>query len=285
MSDSRKESAPVARLGLAAIGRRLPARIMCPPDGPPRRDHRLPRRAARDRRLRRLRPQRPAGARRRARCRWSSPACPPSASCSSAPPRRAPQLVLCHHGLFWDFMPRAIGPAMKRRLELLFGADISVAAYHLPLDAHPEVGNNALICAALGLERAEPFAVAQGPPARLRRAARLTGSRSRSCAGAAPRRSARSRSSGSTGPRSSTAWASCRARAHGDLSEAISLGLDAFLTGEPAEHVMADARESGVHFVAGGHYATERFGVRQARRAGRRALRGRARFVDIPNPI
>ena len=74
------------------------------------------------------------------------------------------QLVLCHHGLFWDFHPRSIGPAMKARLRLLFDADISLAGYHLPLDAHPEVGNNALICAALGLERAEPFAEHKGRP-------------------------------------------------------------------------------------------------------------------------
>ena len=63
------------------------------------------------------------------------------------------ELVLCHHGVFWDFHSRAIGPAMKERLRILFDADISLAGYHLPLDAHPEVGNNALICAALGLER------------------------------------------------------------------------------------------------------------------------------------
>src|SRR5918997_3922749 len=72
------------------------------------------------------------------------------------------QLVLTHHGLFWDFHTRAIGPALKQRLQLLFEADISLASYHLPLDPHPQVGNNALICAALGLERAEPFAQHKG---------------------------------------------------------------------------------------------------------------------------
>src|SRR5918997_6336359 len=75
-----------------------------------------------------------------------------------------PELVLCHHGLFWDFHPRAIGPGMKARLKTLFDADISLAAYHLPLDAHPEVGNNALICELLGLERSEPFGEANGRP-------------------------------------------------------------------------------------------------------------------------
>ena len=73
-------------------------------------------------------------------------------------------LVLCHHGVFWDFQPRALTPPAKRRLEALFAADMSLAAYHLPLDAHPEHGNNALICSALGLERGEPFGMAGGRP-------------------------------------------------------------------------------------------------------------------------
>src|SRR5687767_3638235 len=67
------------------------------------------------------------------------------------------QLVIAHHGLFWDFHPRSLSPTMKERLRVLFENDIALASYHLPLDAHPEVGNNALICGALGLERAEPF--------------------------------------------------------------------------------------------------------------------------------
>ena len=61
------------------------------------------------------------------------------------------QLVLCHHGILWGSGPPAITPAMRRRLQALFEADMSLAAYHLPLDAHPQVGNNALICAELGL--------------------------------------------------------------------------------------------------------------------------------------
>src|SRR3954471_2599422 len=72
------------------------------------------------------------------------------------------QLVVAHHGLFWDFHPRSLTPAMKARLHLLFERDLSLAAYHLPLDAHPEVGNNALICAALGLDRSEPFGEHRG---------------------------------------------------------------------------------------------------------------------------
>src|SRR5919199_1514853 len=74
------------------------------------------------------------------------------------------QMVLCHHGLIWSKQPATIDEHRKARLKALFDRDISLAAYHLPLDAHAEVGNNALICAALGLERAEPFGEAAGRP-------------------------------------------------------------------------------------------------------------------------
>jgi len=69
------------------------------------------------------------------------------------------------------------------------------------------------------------------------------------------------------------------------LGEAIGLGLDAFLTGEPAEHVMADARENGIHFIAGGHYATETFGVRRLGELVAERFGVEHRFIDSPNPI
>src|SRR3954471_23035926 len=67
------------------------------------------------------------------------------------------QMVLCHHGLFWRKQPQALDERRKARLKALFDNDISLAAYHLPLDAHPDVGNNALILEALGFERGEKF--------------------------------------------------------------------------------------------------------------------------------
>jgi putative NIF3 family GTP cyclohydrolase 1 type 2 len=104
------------------------------------------------------------------------------------------QLVIAHHGLFWDFHPRSLSPTMKERLRVLFDNDIALAGYHLPLDAHPEVGNNALICVGLGLERAEPFGEHRG------RSVGFVG-----C-------SARSRSAGTVGLTSCGASASSRAR-------------------------------------------------------------------------
>jgi len=194
------------------------------------------------------------------------------------------QLVVAHHGLFWDFHTRAITPAMKRRLRVLFDNDISVAGYHLPLDGHPEVGNNALICEALGLERAEPFGEHGGRPvgyvgrseegvdfAELRR-------RCAEAFGQEP-------FVWDAGPETVHSVAVVSGAAASDFAGAIALGVDAFLTGEPAEHVMADARESGTHFIAGGHYATETFGVRRIGELLEEKFGVEHHFVEVPNPI
>lgn len=194
------------------------------------------------------------------------------------------QLVLCHHGLFWDFHPRTVGPAMKRRLQTLFDADLSLAAYHLPLDAHPEVGNNALICAELGMERGEPFGSHRG---------RSIGFVARSAEGVpfAELRERCARAFGQqpfvwdAGPEVVHSLGVVSGSAASSLQDATALGLDGMLTGEPAEHVMADAREAGVHFIAGGHYGTETFGVRRLGEMLEQRFGVEHHFVDVPNPI
>jgi dinuclear metal center YbgI/SA1388 family protein len=190
----------------------------------------------------------------------------------------AGDLVLVHHGLFWG----ATGPIdarLKRRLRLLFDRDMALAAYHLPLDAHLEVGNNALLAAAIGATDVEPFVGigvrARLPaitPAELRaRVREATGGREPLAFLAGP------------DPVQTIGIVSGGAAKH--LDDAIAAGLDAFVTGEPREPVMNDAQEAGIHFLAGGHYATETFGVRAlgerlAERFGIRHV-----FVDLPNPI
>jgi len=194
------------------------------------------------------------------------------------------ELVLCHHGLFWDFHPRALGPAMKQRLKVLFDADVSLAAYHLPLDAHPEVGNNALICELLGLERSETLAEYKGRP---------IGFVGRSAEGI-PFAELRRRCAETfgqepfvwdTGPDTVHSVGVVSGGAQGTFHAAIAHGVDAFLTGETAEHVMAEAREAGVHFISGGHYATETFGIRRLGELVAERFDVLHRFVDIPNPI
>jgi dinuclear metal center YbgI/SA1388 family protein len=194
------------------------------------------------------------------------------------------QLVLCHHGIFWGESAGPVTEQLKGRLKLLFDNDMSLAAYHLPLDAHPEVGNHALICGGLGLERGAPFGESRGAPVG------WIGTASEPL------------SIGELGERSATLFGSeplvfdsgpAEIRRVGILSgggssalgEAISLGLDAFVTGEPTEHVMADAREGGIHFLAGGHYASETFGVRRLGELLADRFDVEHRFIEVPNPI
>ena len=190
------------------------------------------------------------------------------------------QLVLVHHGLFWKGMPQHVDHALYRRLRPLFLNDIALAAYHLPLDAHPEVGNNVLLARALGADDVERFADI-GFTARFAGdgidAAELA-ARVREATGRDPLHLA-------YGPARVRTLGSVTGGAAGDLDNAIAAGLDAFLTGEPAERVLAQAREAGVHFFGAGHYATETFGVRAL---GDRCseLHGvRHVFLDDPNPI
>jgi dinuclear metal center YbgI/SA1388 family protein len=194
------------------------------------------------------------------------------------------QLVIAHHGLFWDFHPRSLSPNMKERLRILFENDIALAGYHLPLDAHPEVGNNALICAALGLERAEPFGEHRG---------RSIGFVGRSAEGI-PFDELRRRCveafgqepfTWDSGPEVVRSVGIVSGAAASSFGEAIAMGLDAFLTGEPAEHVMADALESGTHFIAAGHYASETFGVRRLGELVAERFGVEQSFIDAPNPI
>src|ERR671910_470532 len=194
------------------------------------------------------------------------------------------QLVITHHGLFWDFHPRSLSPPMKERLRVLFDNEIALAGYHLPLDAHPEVGNNALICDALGLDRAEPFGRHRG---------RSIGFVGRSAEGI-PFDELRRRCvdafgqepfSWNSGPEVVRSVGIVSGGAASSFGEAIALGLDAFLTGEPAEHVMADAVESGTHFIAAGHYATETFGVRRLGELLEQEFDVEHHFIAAPNPI
>jgi dinuclear metal center YbgI/SA1388 family protein len=195
------------------------------------------------------------------------------------------QLVLVHHGLFWDFHPTGLTPVLAERLRLLFVHDIALAGYHLPLDAHPAMGNNALLAERLGCERHEPFGEVKG------RAIGRTGEFAGDGLSAAE---FFTRVRDVTG-REPTVFAGGgdRVRRVGIVSgsaadllpAAIAAGLDAFVTGEPREHVMADALEGGIHFVAAGHYATETFGVRAlgdwlAERFGIEHV-----WVDLPNPV
>jgi dinuclear metal center YbgI/SA1388 family protein len=187
-------------------------------------------------------------------------------------------LVLVHHGLFWGSMGPVDGQ-LKRRLQLLFDHDIALAAYHLPLDAHLELGNNALLARAIGATDIEPF-VGIGVQAKLDGiAADELHARVREATGG------REPLSFLAGPAAVNTIGIVSGGGAKHLDDAIAAGLDAFVTGEPREPAMNDALENGIHFLAAGHYATETFGVRAlgdrlAAEFGIKHL-----FADLPNPI
>jgi dinuclear metal center YbgI/SA1388 family protein len=194
-------------------------------------------------------------------------------------------LLIVHHGLFWGSAPTAIDVPLKRRLKLLFDADMALAAYHLPLDAHRDVGNNALIGKALGAEALDPFAMHEGEP--IGQLARFSGDGIEATAlfAKVAELTARTPLVFDAGPARIRSLAIVSGGGAGYLPDAVAAGADAFLTGEPAERVMTEARETGVHFIAAGHYATETFGVQ--RLGGDLAARFglEHEFIDVPNPI
>jgi dinuclear metal center YbgI/SA1388 family protein len=189
-------------------------------------------------------------------------------------------LVLVHHGLFWDFHPTGLTPTLAERLRPLFKHDIALAAYHLPLDGHPSVGNNAQLAERLGCASHEAFA-------QIGRVGEFAGDGIAAADLFARVREVTRREPlvFDAGPERVRRIGIISGSAAKYLPQAVALGLDAFLTGEPAEHVMADAREAGIHFIAAGHYATETFGVRQLGEHLAERFGIEHEFVDIPNPV
>ena len=189
------------------------------------------------------------------------------------------QLVLVHHGLFWRNEPLLVDKRLKGRLEALFAANLTLVAYHLALDAHPEVGNNALLAERLGAQRDGAFAeigvrARYLEPVAIDELSRRLGA----ATGRAPVVFAE-------GPERIKRVAVITGGGGTRLIQAAHEGYDALVTGEPEEPALATARELGIHFLAGGHYATETFGVKalSARLADEFSLEWE--FVDIENPV
>jgi dinuclear metal center YbgI/SA1388 family protein len=194
-------------------------------------------------------------------------------------------LVLVHHGLFWDFAPTGLDHVLAERLRPLFKHDINLAAYHLPLDAHAEVGNNAQLAQLIGLESHEPFGDFKGR--RIGRAGTLPGGgiAVEELVARVARATVREPLLLPGGPAVVRRVGVVSGSAASSLGEAVAAGLDAFITGEPREHVMGEAAESGIHFLAAGHYATETFGVRRLGERLKRDFGVEHHWVDLPNPV
>jgi dinuclear metal center YbgI/SA1388 family protein len=199
---------------------------------------------------------------------------------------RGADLIVVHHGLVWGGgLTRIAGP-LARRLQLLLGNEVSLAAYHLPLDKHARLGNNAGLCDALALSaERESFGEVRGtalglagswpePLGRDEAIARIAG-----CVGKPP-------FVFPYGPPTVRKVGVCSGAASDLLEAAAVAGCELFLTGELAERAADLARELQITLVAAGHYATEVFGVIRIADELRVRFPGLAvEFVDAPNPL
>ena len=188
--------------------------------------------------------------------------------------------ILVHHGWFWDKEdPRIIG--MKyRRLKLLMQNNISLLGYHLPLDAHPELGNNAQLAKRLGIQ-VEGTMDEQGVGnfGRLEEyiSLKVLGERIEKSLNRKPLLI-------SAGEHAIRRIGWCSGGAQGWINKAADAGVDAFISGEISEHTVHIARESGVHYIAAGHHATERYGIEALGEQAAAEFGLLCEFIDIDNP-
>jgi len=192
--------------------------------------------------------------------------------------------ILVHHGYFWKGENECITGIKKQRIQALLKNDISLIAYHLPLDCHEEVGNNIQLAQVLGFS-VEGHLTGQGPSA-LGNVGRLhkpmTVQAFNAWLGECLQREPMH-----VGDPNDTietiAW--CTGAAQSYLQEAVDVGVDAFLTGEISEPTVHLARETGIHFFSTGHHATERYGVRTLGEHVQLKYGIEVEFIDIDNPV
>jgi dinuclear metal center YbgI/SA1388 family protein len=189
------------------------------------------------------------------------------------------QLVLVHHGLFWRNEPLVVDRRLRGRLEALFHADMSLLAYHLALDAHPEVGNNAQLARRIGVEPNSPFGDVG-----------LGGSTAApvgidELAGRVAAVVEREPLVFTEGPAAIERVAVSTGAAGHDLVRAAHEGYHCLVTGEPEEPSLHTARELGIHLVAAGHHASERLGVQALAHRIAERFGVSWEFVEVDNPV
>ncbi|CNF15531.1 putative hydrolase-oxidase [Yersinia similis] len=187
--------------------------------------------------------------------------------------------ILVHHGYFWKNEPVVVRGMKRNRLKTLLTHDINLYGYHLPLDAHPELGNNAQLAKLLDIqvlgeiESLLPYGEFTTPLNAVTLRERLEKKLGRSvlhCGDRAPAEVRR------------IAW--CTGGGQGYIQQAAEFGVDAFITGEVSEQTIHIAREMKVNFYAAGHHATERYGIKALGEWLAEQHQLDVTFIDIPNP-
>lgn len=192
--------------------------------------------------------------------------------------------ILVHHGYFWRGEDAVLTGIKRQRIKTLMAHDISLIAYHLPLDAHPELGNNVQLAKILGFEPSAALtrqnnhdmgllAQLPAPVSGAELAALLSERLHRD-----PMHIA-----GSQADIRTVAW--CTGAAQGYIEQAVAAGADAYISGEISEPTVHSAREHGIHYFSAGHHATERYGVQALGRLLAQRFNLQHQFIDIDNPV
>ncbi len=193
--------------------------------------------------------------------------------------------LVVHHGIFWKYAgARPVTGAWGERVKRLIKNDINLYGYHLPLDAHIEVGNAATLARLIDLTELAPFGEYKRQPLGVKGIfktplqakdlkSKLEGILSHEVKLATPDENANIRTMGIITGGANNEW-----------TEAMKAGLDSYLTGEISEYNWHDAKEAGIHYFAGGHHATEKFGIQSLMKKIELALKLDCRFFDSLNP-
>ncbi len=191
--------------------------------------------------------------------------------------------ILVHHGYFWKGESAVVTGMKQKRLRLLLQHDISLIAYHLPLDAHPQLGNNAQLARLLDIEITGGLQAVANPVGNIGRLRQPFSVQA--FADEIALRLGRTPQCIVGGEHEIRTIGWCTGAAQNYIEQAAALGVDAFLSGEISEQTVHCARELGIHFFAAGHHATERYGVRALGDFLAGELQIEHRFIDIDNPV
>jgi dinuclear metal center YbgI/SA1388 family protein len=192
--------------------------------------------------------------------------------------------LLVHHGYFWKGEDARVVGLKKQRIASLLNADISLIAYHLPLDAHPVYGNNVQLAQLLDISVEGRLQEGTDP------AIGLYGRLNQPMSGKAfanhiAKVLQRTPLHIETMAQEISTVAWCTGAAQGYIEQAVELGVDAYITGEVSESTVHIARETGIHFYAAGHHATERYGVKALGEHLAADFGLDQQFIDIDNPV
>lgn len=193
-------------------------------------------------------------------------------------------MVLVHHGYFWRGEDPRIRGIRRRRLATLFAHEINLVAYHLPLDAHPVMGNNAQLGEVLGFEQVAP-AGNVGETGLLWTGTLAEPMTPEALSARIGERLQREPLWVGNGPSEIRTLAWCTGAAQGFIDQAVALGVDAYISGEISEPTVHSARENGIHYYAAGHHATERYGVQALGERLQTEMDIEHVFIDVPNPV